>query len=206
MLLFQICKERKVKAINHGAKILDLRHPHHNQEWFWGPLRASRLHDLVYTGYDNVPHALPMTLCERWHTETSSFHLSVREMTITLDDVARLLHLPIEGIMLSHPKKVSWADGVDLMVRHLGVMQVVAVANCNDKYGAYINYKALRKYYEDYLDAATRLLVAQTPEDVQERERVRTTCVKCHLLYLVGCLLFGDKSNECIELIYLTTM
>jgi hypothetical protein len=30
--------------------------------------------------------------------------------------------------------------------------------------------------------------------------------VKCFLLYLVGCLLFGDKSNKHIELIYLTTM
>jgi len=93
--LFHICKERKVKVINHGAKILDLRCPHHNQEWFWGPLRASGLHDLVYTDYVIVPHVLLMTLCERWHAETSSFHLPVGEMNITLDDVACLLHLPI---------------------------------------------------------------------------------------------------------------
>jgi len=34
---------------------------------------------------------------ERWHKETSSFHLPVRELTITLDDVASLLHPPIIG-------------------------------------------------------------------------------------------------------------
>jgi len=50
-LLFQICKERKVKDINDRAKILDLRRPHDNQQWFWGLLRESELHDLVYTGY-----------------------------------------------------------------------------------------------------------------------------------------------------------
>jgi len=34
---------------------------------------------------------------ERWHKETSRFHLPVGEVTITLDDVASLLHLPIIG-------------------------------------------------------------------------------------------------------------
>jgi len=43
-------------------------------------------------------------------------------------------------------------------------------------------------------------------EHVQERDRCRTACVKYHLLYLVRYLLFGDKSNKRIELIYLTTM
>ena len=46
----------------------------------------------------------------------------------------------------------------------------------------------------------------QNPRDPHELERVRTVCVKSYLLYLVGCLLFGDKSNKRIELIYLSTM
>jgi len=36
--------------------------------------------------------------------------------------------------------------------------------------------------------------------------RVRKFCVTCYLLYLVGCLLFGDRSNKRVELVYLTTM
>jgi hypothetical protein len=43
-------------------------------------------------------------------------------------------------------------------------------------------------------------------KQIQERDRRKDACVKCFLLYLVGCLLFGDKSNKLIELIYLTTM
>jgi len=171
-----------------------------------GPLWASGLHDLVYTGYATVPHALLMTLCESWLAETSKFNLLVGEMRIILDDVTCLMHLPIEGRMLSHPKKVYLTDGVDLMVRHLGVMQAVAVVNCNEEYGAYISYKVLREYYEDYLDECIRLSDAQTLEEVQELGRVRTACVKSYLMYLIGCLLFGDKSNKRTELIYLSTM
>ncbi|XP_024635515.1 uncharacterized protein [Medicago truncatula] len=66
--------------------------------------------------------------------------------------------------------------------------------------------QALREYYEGYLDSATRLSDPQNLGDPQELEKIRTTCVKWYLLYLVGCLLFGDKSNKRIELVYLTTM
>jgi len=120
---------RVVKAINHGAKILSLRRPNDNQEWFCGPLRESGLHDLVYTGYATVHHAWLMTLCERWHEETSSFHMPLGEINVTLDDVACLMHLPIERIMLSHPKKISRNDGAKLMARHLGVTLAEAVKN-----------------------------------------------------------------------------
>jgi len=53
-LLFQVCKVRVVKPINHEANILSLRRPNDNQDWFWRPLRESGLHVLVYLGYTNV--------------------------------------------------------------------------------------------------------------------------------------------------------
>lgn len=51
------------------------------------------------------------TQSERWHEETSSFHL----------------HIPIEGIMLSHDKKVTRDNKVQLMIELLGVSEVLAV-------------------------------------------------------------------------------
>jgi len=68
-----------------------------------------------------VPHALLMTLCERWHPETSNFHMVLGEMIVTLDDVACLMHLRIEGRMLSHGKTMLRHEVAALMVRHLGV-------------------------------------------------------------------------------------
>jgi len=206
LLLFQVRKVRTVKPINHGAKIMNLRRPSSNQHWFYGPLKESGLLDLVYLGYATVPHALLMTLCERWHTEISSFHMPLGEMTTTLDDVTCLMHLPIKGRMLSHPKKKSQTEGANMMVRHLDVMEAVAEKICGEEYGAYIGYKTSREYYENYLDVATRLAEAEDPGVEQELQRVRTACVKCYLLYLVGCMLFGDKSNKRIELVYLRTM
>lgn len=37
------------------------------------------------------------TLCERWHNETSSFHLSIGEVTVNLEDVWCIMHLSIHG-------------------------------------------------------------------------------------------------------------
>ena len=165
-----------------------------------GKLKESGLHDLVYLGYATVPHALLMILCERRHPKTNSFHMVLGEMTVTLDDVTCLMHLQIEGRMLSHGKKMLRHEATTLMVRHLGVLQTDAEKNCGEEYGGYISYPKLRELYTRYLDRATRLA------DPEELERVRTFCVKCYLRYLVGCLLFSDKSNKRIELVYLTTM
>jgi hypothetical protein len=163
-LLFQVRKVHIVKPINHWARILSLRRPNDNANWFWGLLKESGLHDLVYLGYATVPHALQMTLCERWHNETSNFHMVLGEMTVTLDDVACLMHLPIEGRMLSHPK-MSQTDGTELMVRHLGVTQAMAMKNCVEEYGGYIGYKTLNEYYECYLDTATKFAEAEDPRE-----------------------------------------
>ena len=204
-LSFQVRKVWIVKPINHGAEILSLRRPNEHADWFWGKLRESGLHDLVYLGYATVPHALLMTLCERWHPETSSFHMVLGEMTVTLEDVACLMHLEIEGRMLSYGKMLRH-DGVALLVRHLGVSQEEAEKICAKEYGGYISYPKLRELYTRYLDRANRLADLEDPGEAGELERVMTFCVKCCLLYLVGFLLFGDRSNKRIKLVYLTTM
>ena len=56
---------------------------------------------------------------ERWHEETSSFHLPFGEMTITLDDVASLLHIAIDGMLLSHGS-ITRDKAVELMETYLG--------------------------------------------------------------------------------------
>lgn len=38
-----------------------------------------------------------MVLMERWDVDTSTFLLPMGEMTITLEDVYNILHLPIRG-------------------------------------------------------------------------------------------------------------
>jgi len=70
-------------------------------------------------------------------------------------------------------------------VAHLGVPHAFAVKNCKDEYGAYVSYKTLKTYYEDYLSAATRLRDAQTLKEIRERDRHMIACLKCYFLYLI---------------------
>jgi len=55
------------------------------------------LFSLCNISYEVGDKGLTLAFIERWHGETNSFHLPIGEMTITLDDVSSLLHLPILG-------------------------------------------------------------------------------------------------------------
>jgi len=115
-----------------------------------------------------VPHALPMTLCERWHPETSAFHMPLREMTVTLDDVACLTHLQIEGRMLSHGKKMLRHEACALLVRHLSVSKTEAEKICGTEYGGYISYPKLKELYTRYIGRANILADTEDPEELEE--------------------------------------
>ncbi|KAL5191872.1 hypothetical protein HKD37_04G011089 [Glycine soja] len=79
---------------------------------------------------------LKFAFVEHLHKETSSFHLLVREVTITLDDVASLLHLPIIGAFHNF-EQLYVDDVVNMLVKLLEVSAVKARAEmiqCHDSY------------------------------------------------------------------------
>ncbi|KAL5169651.1 Serine/threonine-protein phosphatase 7 long form [Glycine soja] len=82
--IFIECPELKLSS--HGREVQKFGRPTTEIE---GPLIACSL--------DTSDQGLISTFMERWHKETSRFHLPVGKVTITLDDVASLLHLPIIG-------------------------------------------------------------------------------------------------------------
>ena len=62
-------------------------------------------------------------LVERWHQEISSFHLHVKEMTITLDDVSCLLHLSMTGRPIDHVPSTFTREVVKvLFMTRLGIL------------------------------------------------------------------------------------
>jgi hypothetical protein len=145
-------------------------------------------------------------MCERWHTETSSFHLPVGELTITLDDVHNLLHIPIHGRMLDHDEAVDRDRSIDLMTMLLGMSDADARAEVRNESAGHISYPSLKRVYEDHLTEARRLEEPHTREELQERTRRRVWCVRSFLLYLVDCALITNKTNRHIDLIYLDCM
>ena len=78
-----------------SLKNLTIPQPCEQNQWFWDELNMPGLTPLLTSGYENISHGFVYTMSERWHEETSSFHLPVGEMTVTLDDVACLQGIPI---------------------------------------------------------------------------------------------------------------
>ncbi|GAU23699.1 hypothetical protein TSUD_304740 [Trifolium subterraneum] len=96
---------------------------HHPNIQGW--LNDSGLKWLERTSLSKVDPQLLSAFTERWHPETSSFHLPFGEMTITLDDVACLLHIPVRGIFYT-PAPVSMEEAAALATELLGVPYEVA--------------------------------------------------------------------------------
>ncbi|GAU41174.1 hypothetical protein TSUD_89700 [Trifolium subterraneum] len=98
----QQCKTRYLRCMNNGKKINDFTLPKSDLHWFWNVVKASGLRPLLKTNYNNLDWGLLTAFTERWHPETGTFHLPIGAVTITLDDVSCLLHIPITGKMLNH--------------------------------------------------------------------------------------------------------
>ena len=87
---------------------------------------------------------------ERWHEETSSFPLPSGEMTVTLDDVACLLHLPIDGMLLSH-RSISRDEAVELMETYLGSSTGDALIEVEKTKGAHCRFGYLERIFKECL-------------------------------------------------------
>ena len=84
---------------------------------------------------------------DRWHKETSSFHLPVGEVTITLDDVASLLHLPIIGAFHSF-ETLHVGEAILIMVELLEVSEEEARAETVQCHEAYVYLSWLQDIYQ----------------------------------------------------------
>lgn len=90
---------------------------------------------------------------KRWHLETSSFNPPIGKMTITLDNVSSLLHLPIKLRLLNH-MRIGREEVIDMMVTNLG-----DDLGKDDKEeagigGAHSMLSFIEKLYKDHLQGA----------------------------------------------------
>ncbi|XP_052735564.1 protein MAINTENANCE OF MERISTEMS-like [Vigna angularis] len=122
---------------------------------------------------------------ERWHFETSSFHLPIGEMSITLDDVSTLLHLPVMGQMCDL-EELEFEKARTTLVQLLGVDGGIAGAEMEDACGPKVRLNWLREIY------------------VQRCESQHWDyAARAYLLHLVGCTIFANKSASSIRVSYL---
>ena len=122
---------------------------------------------------------------ERWHSETSIFHLPVGELTITLNDVSSLFHLPITGALHSF-YAFSVDETIFLLTELLEVSAEEARAETTRSRGADVWLGWVRDIYEMRCQARWWIVVA-----------------RAYLLHLVGCTLFANKSATYVHVVHL---
>lgn len=102
------------------------------------------------TSYITFNHMIFNAFLERSHTETSSFHLSLGEMSITLDGVSCSLHLPISGELLDHGK-IRKDEALKLIIDYLGVDSEDEMMEMERTRGDQASFEFLKKLYKNKL-------------------------------------------------------
>ncbi|XP_028223608.1 protein MAIN-LIKE 2-like [Glycine soja] len=106
-----------LKLVSHGRKVDKIGRPAPEIE---GLIAGIGLSLLIRCSIITTDLGLITAFVERWHRETNMFHLPVGELTITLDDVASLLHLPITGTLHTFEPLVT-SDAIGLLTELLKV-------------------------------------------------------------------------------------
>jgi len=188
-----------VKGISHGKKLslknLTVPQQCKQNQWFWNEMNMYGLTLLLTSAYETISHEFVCAMSERWHEETISFHLPVGEMTITLDDVACLLGIPITGKLLPE-RELTREEGLEMMQVDL-LFTAEAAANEMTKQGAaHVSFGVLKRRYEELLNRCNQMLEPNTQEEQDERAQVRLACIKAFLLLLLGWTIFSARTTK----------
>jgi Plant mobile domain len=145
-------------------------------------IQDSGLYGIVQIGTIKVDVSLISALVERWRQETHTFHLPVGEMTVTLEDVAILLGVPVNGEPITYNTDESWEQWVNDC---LGVLP-------DEK--AWANKSALSLRW--LRDKFGSLPVGASEDTIR-------CYVRAYLLVLFGSVLFTDLSGDSVSCLYL---
>ncbi|QHO11763.1 uncharacterized protein DS421_15g501010 [Arachis hypogaea] len=154
----------------------------------WNPrvenyLRVTGFYHVSRIGMIRGSHPLLAALVERWRPETHTFVLPVGEVMVTLEDVAHIFGLPIDGEPVS-----GWTDSSsDFVQSHsMEIFGRQPVLSRNSK--SYIKLGWVRS--------------VRDAELLDTEESIRRY-VRCQIFCLLGSTLFTDKSTAYAHAKYL---
>ncbi|MFQ6639723.1 hypothetical protein Gotur_016682 [Gossypium turneri] len=130
----------------------------------------------------DLRYDLLSALVERWRLETHTFHFSCGECTVTLEDVAMQLGLPIDGSPITGVS--SFTDLAALCYQLLGDSSEDDESN-------------LMSLKFTWLEAKFRQLSATSTE-------VELICAaRAYIMHIIGGVLMPDANNNKVHLMYL---
>ncbi|KAK6911906.1 Aminotransferase-like, plant mobile domain [Dillenia turbinata] len=128
-----------------------------------------------------IDKPLISALVERWRRETNTFHMTVGEMTITLEDVALILGLGIDGEPVVG---VTYATSNTLCEKLLGKAPSAEHAS-----GGMVKLSWLRSSFSN------------CPEDASIEVMLQHT--RAYILYLMGSTIFSTTTGNKVPVMYL---
>ncbi|XP_020969254.1 serine/threonine-protein phosphatase 7 long form homolog [Arachis ipaensis] len=138
-------------------------------------LRLTGFYHVSQIGVVQCQKALVNALIERWHPDTHTFHLSIGECAVTLEDVALILGLPTDGLLVTGMTMSSFEALEAECLLQFGV-----APRKSDCRGSCIKLTYLRDLKENL----------ELTDEISIQRYMR-----CHIMLLIGTILFGDKSG-----------
>ncbi|KAI3453905.1 hypothetical protein Pfo_010568 [Paulownia fortunei] len=189
--IFAGAVDRTLTVRHAGAPFWSL----HGGEGVLHPRVVHMLYDMGFYGVYRYGHFdmdfhLITALVERWRPKTHTFHFRIGEVTITLQDVAVIWGLPVDGqpVIGVDPRR-STEQWQDYCQHYLGFRPTSQQFR-----GGRILLSALRGYLE------ANPVTDDTPHD--ELERYARGCA----LILLGSIMCPDSSGNGVSLLYLQSM
>ncbi|XP_039053184.1 protein MAIN-LIKE 2-like [Hibiscus syriacus] len=152
-------------------------------EWMVIYLSQSGLYGVKFLRGFKVMSALISALIECWRSETHTFHLPYGEMTITLEDVAYQLGVPINGMSLVLRNTYKINNVISNLLGNEAPTDVI-----------------------DGLRVRIMWLEREFRIDEQSTEQEVIYAARAYLLTLIGGILLPDKSGNLVHTQYLSVM
>ncbi|KAF7824736.1 serine/threonine-protein phosphatase 7 long form-like protein [Senna tora] len=146
-------------------------------------LRMAGFYGASRAGYFPYDHHLVSAFVERWRPETHTFHMPMGECTITLQDVAVQLGLPIEGMPVIGSTNHNWPQ---LCEECFGLRP-----GPTDIKGQRLRMNWLDENFDDNR-------IPKEATDVQLQQFTRA-----YIMRIIGGFLMPDTSGNWVQLIYL---
>ena len=143
-----------MKLVNHGAK-LQLWELDTERSRIYETVHRSGLAPLTSCSPRVASKPMLSAFCERWQPETTTFHLPFGEMTITLDDVASILHIPVTRSMISFSQPLRVDDANALLVELLGTIDVEASRETEQCRSPSVRLLWLRNHFSTITDVSS---------------------------------------------------
>ncbi|CAO2037609.1 unnamed protein product [Urochloa humidicola] len=189
-------EEHRGRKLEERLEVLKPLRTRTHQPFEWDDRYAPYLHRakllplaaLVKAGLPNMDHAALTALVDRWRPETHTFHLPCGELTITLQDVAMLFGLRIDGQAVTGTiNPTGWRDVVEAL---FGVRPEDPPQNAKDRKTSGVRASWLAQHFRHRPPI-------NAPEGVVARY------ARAWLWQLIGGFLFPDSQGNTLSWMWL---